>query len=86
MLGTWKNYEELEESLSFAELVATINAMRDKDKRDKKFFAMLQGVDLDEIEAEILDSKQDILTLKGQNAVEAGFGIGMGLGFAEIID
>lgn len=48
MIGAWKNYEELEESLSMAELLLTIEAKRDLDYQEKKFMAAMQGVDLDQ--------------------------------------
>jgi len=47
LLGIWKDYEELEESLSMPELTATLNIKRDSDYNDKKFMAAMQGVDLD---------------------------------------
>lgn len=48
LLGIWKDYEELERSLSLPELMSTLNAKRDADYNEKKFFAAIQGVDLDE--------------------------------------
>jgi len=47
LLGIWKDYEELEKSLSLPELMSTLNAKRDADYNEKKFFAAIQGVDLD---------------------------------------
>jgi hypothetical protein len=47
LLGIWKDYEELERSLSLPELMSTLNAKRDADYNEKKFFAAIQGVDLD---------------------------------------
>ena len=47
LLGIWKDYEELETSLSMAELTATLNISRDLDYQGKKFLAAMQGVDLD---------------------------------------
>lgn len=47
LLGIWKDYEELETSLSMAELTATLNISRDLDYQGKKFMAAMQGVDLD---------------------------------------
>lgn len=47
LLGIWKDYEELETSLSLPELMSTLNAKRDADYNEKKFFAAIQGVDLD---------------------------------------
>lgn len=48
LLGIWKDYEDLESSLSLPELTQTLNAKRDLDYQDKKFMAAMQGVDLDE--------------------------------------
>jgi hypothetical protein len=98
LLGIWKDYEELERSLSLPELMSTLNAKRDADYNEKKFFAAIQGVDLDaqsgkkeqdpweRIKAKVFsggatEDPDDILSLQGQNAQKAGFGIGMGLGY-----
>ncbi|NBU99858.1 MAG: hypothetical protein EBS31_00045 [Burkholderiaceae bacterium] len=47
LLGIWKDYEELETSLSMPELMSALEAKRELDYTDKKFFAAMQGVDLD---------------------------------------
>jgi hypothetical protein len=47
LLGIWKDYDELETSLSMQELTTTLNAKRDSEYRDKRFIAAMQGVDLD---------------------------------------
>jgi hypothetical protein len=47
LLGIWKDYDELESCLSMPELTTTLNAKRDSDYREKRFFAAMQGVDLD---------------------------------------
>jgi hypothetical protein len=47
LLGIWKDYEELERSLSMSELMITLEAVRDLDYSEKKFLAAMQGVDLD---------------------------------------
>lgn len=47
LLGIWKDYDELESSLSMPELVATLESAREADYREKKFLAAIQGVDLD---------------------------------------
>lgn len=99
LLGIWKDYDELERSMSMPELVATLSAKRDLDYSDKKFFAAIQGVDLDaqtkksnaweDMKARVFSGGQatnanDVLALQGQNAVKAGFGIGMGLDYERI--
>ena len=48
LLGIWKDYEDLETSLSMPELTATLNAKREAEYTEKKFLAAIQGVDLDE--------------------------------------
>ena len=47
LLGIWKDYDELESSLSMPELTTTLNAKREADYREKRFLAAMQGVDLD---------------------------------------
>lgn len=48
LLGIWKDYEHLEESMSLPELLKTLEVKRELDYSEKKFFAAIQGVDLDE--------------------------------------
>jgi hypothetical protein len=83
------------------ELIAVLTAKQKADFEDKKFFAAMQGVDLDkdsksgqdkweEIKTRALSGGKssdpnDIMSLQGVAAKKAGFGIGMGLD-AEIID
>lgn len=96
LIGIWKDYDELESSLSMQELTATLQIKRELDYNDKKFSAAMQGVDLDKNsntgnEWENLKAKvfskgtatngNDILALQGKNAERAGFGIGMGLDY-----
>jgi hypothetical protein len=47
LLGIWKDYEDLETSLSMPELSATLEAKRLSDYNDKKFMAAIQGVDIE---------------------------------------
>lgn len=47
LLGIWKDYQELELSLSMPELIATLEIGREMDYTEKKFLAAIQGVDLD---------------------------------------
>ncbi len=96
LLGIWKDYEELETSLSMPELVATLESKREIEYQEKKFLAAMQGVDLDEqsgkknaweeMKARVFSGGQasdanDILAYQGVNAANAGFGIGAGLGY-----
>ena len=47
LLGIWKDYQELETSLSMPEIMATLEVLRELDYSEKKFLAAIQGVDLD---------------------------------------
>ena len=98
LLGIWKDYNELEESISMQEITAILNVKREEDYAHKKFLAAMQGVDLDkgnksnaweEMKARVFSGGQaananDILALQGVNAERAGFGIGMGLDYEQI--
>lgn len=99
LLGIWKDYEELETSLSMAELTATLESKRDSDYQEKKFLAGMQGIDLDEktgktnaweeMKARVFSggktsNPDDILSLQGVSANRAGFGIGMGLDYEDL--
>jgi len=48
LLGIWKDYSELEESLSLSEIIAIVSSKRELDYQEKKFFAAIQGVDLED--------------------------------------
>lgn len=98
-IGAWKNFEELEISLTMSELILILEKTRELDYNEKKFLAAMQGVDLDkqsgssnkweEMKARVFSggdtsNPNDILSLQGQNAERAGFGIGMGLSYEKI--
>lgn len=57
ILGIWKNFDELESSLSMPELIAILELNRELDYNEKKFMAAMQGVDLDEASGK---SKQEV--------------------------
>ncbi len=99
LLGIWKDYEELERSMSLPEITATLNAKRDLDYIDKKFMASIQGVDIEKnsgepdawekLKAKVFSGGQtqnpnDIVAFQGAKAQKAGFGIGMGLSYEKI--
>jgi len=80
------------------ELLQTIESMQEKERQDKIFLASLQGVDLRGEQEEnkgptfedirlramgIEATTDDVVSLQGQIASEAGFGIGMGLGYSK---
>jgi hypothetical protein len=100
LIGIWKDYDQLESSMSMQELTATLKIKRELDYSDKKFAAAMQGVDLDknsgsgneweDMKARVFSKGatgdgNDILALQGMNAEKAGFGIGMGLDY-EVYD
>jgi hypothetical protein len=99
LLGIWKDYDELERSLSMPELMVTLSISRELNYDEKKFLAAMQGVDLDknneksnaweEMKARVFSggeaaNAKDIVALQGINAQKAGFGIGMGLDYEKI--
>jgi hypothetical protein len=99
LLGIWKDYDELERSLSMPELMVTLSISRELNYDEKKFLAAMQGVDLDkntqksnaweEMKARVFsggkaENARDIVALQGYNAQKAGFGIGMGLSYEKI--
>ncbi len=101
LLGIWKDYEELETHMSMPELVSILETKRELDYQEKKFFAAIQGVDLDEqsgkkneweeMKARVFSggtaaNANDITAYQGVNAQRAGFGIGMGLEFEVLTD
>lgn len=102
MLGIWKNYDELESSLSMPELMQILSSRRELDYEEKKFMAAMQGIDLDkdsgrgqkeweDLKARVFSKGQtqdsnDVLSLQGQNARKNGFGIGMGLDYEDLRD
>ena len=47
MLGIWKSFEELEESLSMNELIVILEKTRELNYDEKKFLAAIQGIDLE---------------------------------------
>lgn len=47
MLGIWKNFDELEESLSLQELNFILDQKREQDRIEKVFLAAIQGIDLE---------------------------------------
>jgi translation initiation factor 1 (eIF-1/SUI1) len=81
------------------ELTSILNIKRDLDYQEKKFFAGIQGVDLDKDNnsQDLWEQKKakffsggatvngnDVVALQGANAAKAGFGIGMGLDYESL--
>ena len=85
----------MEDNLSMPELIQTFTSMQKSESEKRKFLAAIQGVDLDGGEEEenksfedvrrkalgITADASDVVSLQGQFASEAGFGIGAGLGY-----
>jgi hypothetical protein len=101
LLGIWKDFEELESSISMPELTVILNVKRDLDYQEKKFMAGIQGVDLDKESGsqDLWEQKKakffsggatsdsnDVLALQGTNAAKSGFGIGLGLGYEKLVE
>jgi hypothetical protein len=108
LLGIWKNFDELETSISIEELMQILSITRELDYEEKKFLAAIQGINLDEqvnkqgaevkgqkewenLKARVASNGQatdskDILALQGTAARQAGFGIGLGLGYEDLRD
>jgi len=79
------------------ELINTFQALKKKEHADRKFVASLKGVDIGEFEesnnkgssfeeielraAGIHANPNDVVSLQGRFAAQAGFGIGEGLGY-----
>lgn len=99
LLGIWKDYEELETSLSMPELMETLKAKRELEYTERKFLAAIQGIDIDKgtdkdnawekMKAKVFsrgktENPNDIIAFQGANAQKAGFGIGMGLSYERI--
>ena len=96
LLGHWKDYEELEESISMPELTATLKAMYKVENRNNKFIAAMQGVDLDsnntssdstdkpstfqEVQARAVSKLTNNENLAG--AAQLGLSPDMGIGYA----
>jgi hypothetical protein len=78
------------------ELIQTFKSMQKSESEKRKFLAAIQGVELEGGEQEeqntsfedvrrkalgITANASDVVSLQGQFASEAGFGIGAGLGY-----
>jgi hypothetical protein len=79
------------------ELVQTFKAMQKTEEDKRRFLASIQGIDLNENQEEegttfddiqrkalgIEASGDDVVSLQGTFAAQAGFGIGAGLGYSK---
>jgi len=69
------------------ELMATLVAIHKKDERAQGIEQVQEGPTFDDIKRKamgITTSADDVVSLQGEFAKEAGFGIGMGLGYRRI--
>ena len=80
------------------EIIQTFKSMHKTEDEKRKFLASLQGVNLNESSAEesnsfedikrkalgIQASADDVVSLQGSYAAEAGFGIDAGLGYSRV--
>ena len=66
LLGIWKDYNELETSLSMPELLAILSNKRDLDYEEKKFYAAIQGVDLESSKGDSRRGQQEWEDLKAR--------------------
>jgi hypothetical protein len=101
LTGKWKDFEDLEASLSMPELTALLEIKRNLDYEEKKFLAAMEGVDLDkqsgkgqkeweDMKARVFSKgstgdSNDVLSLQGISAEKAGFGIGFGLEYENLM-
>jgi hypothetical protein len=97
LIGAWKNFDDLENSISMPELISLLEVKRELDYGDKKFAAAMQGVDIDkdkndnaweDMKKRVLykgKDANDITNLRGVKAQKAGFGIGQGLDYEEVV-
>lgn len=78
------------------ELIQTVKAMQKTEEEKRKFFASLQGIKWEDEPQEgptfedvqrramgIEADANDIVSLQGNFAAQAGFGIGMGIGYSK---
>lgn len=68
------------------ELMVTLKAIRDKEDRERKFLAAMEGIDLDsKSEKEEEKVEEDVTKLMNPHtASKEGFGVGEGLGFMQM--
>ena len=47
LLGIWKNVEDLEKHINIDELRVILDAAREREHRNQRFMAAIQGIDID---------------------------------------
>lgn len=59
LIGIWKSVAELEDTLSLPELMALLNSCREKEQRDREFFAAINGIDIKKAQQEDVQKRFD---------------------------
>lgn len=66
LVGPWKNFEELEESINIDELNLILKAAHEREHRHTKVLAALKGIDIDKADSESAKSKFEKAQLRAQ--------------------
>ena len=66
LLGNWKDFAELENSLSLPELEAMLHAYREREYRQHQFDAAIAGIDLESGAADEARMRQEIIEARAQ--------------------
>ena len=69
-MGIWKNFDEIEESLTLRELEEIVTAGREREHRNHKFMAALQGHNLDEATEQSNEDKFNASKMRAQAFLE----------------
>jgi hypothetical protein len=94
-LGAWKNFDELEESLTLVELTELDKSIAQTEWRLQRVIAATVGAELpdpygeasitvDDVRRRAMGDDpdhNDIVGLQGEIAAQEGFGLGLGLGY-----
>jgi len=76
LIGAWKSFEEMEESISVIELSQILNAKHEQENKEQRFLAAINGIDLGEATQDgEAPSFEDIKAraeskIKGENEVD----------------
>lgn len=57
-VGAWKNFDEMEESISLPELNAMLLAIRKDQESERTFHAAINGIDLDKYKVDSIEEKK----------------------------
>lgn len=75
-IGAWKSFEELEDSISVHELSQILRGIREREEKEQRFLAAINGIDLDDAQQDQGGSSfEDVKAraearLKGESEVE----------------